>query len=124
MLLTFFISDYYYIRNKKGPKSLNVLPPDEHAQRRRLWNRGMSSDSLSEYEVMIARRAMQLMDKLSKEGGPINIISWLNYFSCVENIYVNIRCDGIDYFILSIKRFDFVGDMACVYSVFRMLQTL
>ncbi|KLO05397.1 cytochrome P450 [Schizopora paradoxa] len=80
---------YDYIKNKKGPKSLNVLPPEEHAKRRRLWNRGMSSESLAEYEGMIARRATQLMDKISKENGPINMIKWLDYFS-----------------------FDFVGDMA------------
>ena len=80
------VSDYHYIRNKKGPKSLNVLPPEEHATRRRLWNRGMSSESLAEYEAMIARRATQLMDKLSKGVGPINIMTWLDYFSCVDSV--------------------------------------
>ncbi|KLO18216.1 high nitrogen upregulated cytochrome P450 monooxygenase 1 [Schizopora paradoxa] len=80
---------YDSIKNKEGPKSLNVLPPEEHAKRRRLWNRGMNSESLTEYEIMITRRATQLMERLSKDDGPINIIKWLDYFS-----------------------FDFVGDMA------------
>ncbi|KAJ7895864.1 hypothetical protein B0H13DRAFT_1624186, partial [Mycena leptocephala] len=46
---------------RKGPSAplnLVVLQGDPHANRRRLWNRGMSTESLKEYEGIIAREQL------------------------------------------------------------------
>ncbi|KAJ6531615.1 high nitrogen upregulated cytochrome P450 monooxygenase 2 [Mycena vulgaris] len=62
---------------------------EAHANRRRIWNRGMSSDSLSEYESILAKRVAQLVARLAGLSGSVDISEWLSYFT-----------------------FDFMGDMA------------
>jgi len=49
----------------------------------------MSTESLKEYEGIIVRRAEQFVDAIEKISGPVDMVSWLSYFS-----------------------FDFMGDMA------------
>ncbi len=70
------------------PTILN-LSGDEHANRRRVWNRGFSTESLREYEDIIARRVEQLIEKIGAIDGPVDLSSWLSFF-----------------------QFDFMGDMA------------
>ncbi|KAJ7735244.1 cytochrome P450 [Mycena maculata] len=70
-------------------RSLLVLRGEAHANRRRIWNRGMSSESLKEYETILEKRVAQLVDRLEAFSGPVDISEWLNYFT-----------------------FDFMGDMA------------
>ena len=65
---------------------------EEHDNRRRLWNRGMSHESLVEYESVIVKRAAQLVNRLKeesrKEEKAVDIVQWINFFT-----------------------FDFMGDM-------------
>ncbi|KAJ7217075.1 cytochrome P450 [Mycena pura] len=76
-------------------RSLLTLQGEAHANRRRIWNRGMSSESLADYETILARRIAQLMERLeglSASGagaGAVDIAAWFSFFS-----------------------FDFMGDMA------------
>ena len=56
---------------------------DAHANRRRLWNRGMSSESLKEYEDVIVQRATQLLERLEGISGSVDLVSWINFFTCV-----------------------------------------
>lgn len=75
---------------------------DEHVKRRRLWDRGMSSDALDSYAGFIERRGRELVEEVegmmgthassSFEGEKevtVDIAKWIGYFS-----------------------FDFMGDMA------------
>ncbi|KAJ8502816.1 hypothetical protein ONZ45_g11411 [Pleurotus djamor] len=90
---------YYDARqDPTAPRNLIVLRGEEHAVRRRLWNRGMSSQSLDEYEGLIAIRANELLDRIGRLEGPVDISKWLSYFS-----------------------FDFMGDMAfgCGFNMIR-----
>ena len=56
---------------------------------RKLWNRAFSSTALKEYEVIMAKRARQLIDCLDirvhgsdrKEGAVLDMAAWLNYFT-------------------------------------------
>ena len=58
-------------------------------QQRKLWNRGFSSTALKEYEVIMAKRARQLIDRLENlvhgsdrnRGVVLDIAAWLNYFT-------------------------------------------
>lgn len=43
----------------------------------------MSSESIVEYEGMIARRAEQLVDALGRIKGAFDIAEWLTFFSYV-----------------------------------------
>ncbi|KAL0948343.1 hypothetical protein HGRIS_010929 [Hohenbuehelia grisea] len=90
---------YYDARqDPSAPRNLIVLRGEEHAVRRRLWNRGLSSASLKEYEVLLAARVAQLVERLQEQKGPIDVAKWLGFFS-----------------------FDFMGDMA-FGSGFNMLR--
>ncbi|KAF7375103.1 High nitrogen upregulated cytochrome P450 monooxygenase 2 [Mycena sanguinolenta] len=71
-----------------APANLLVLHGEPHANRRRLWNRGMSTESLSEYQQVIAKRATQLLDAIA-DAGVLDFAAWISYFT-----------------------FDFMGDMA------------
>ncbi|KAJ7923026.1 cytochrome P450 [Mycena leptocephala] len=83
---------YYEARkDPKAPLNLIVLQGEAHANRRRLWNRGMSTESLEGYKTTIAKRATQLLDCLA-DAPDLNFVdlsAWISYFS-----------------------FDFMGDMA------------
>lgn len=72
-----------------SPNNILNLSGDEHANRRRVWNRGFSTESLREYEDIIARRVEQLIEKIGAIDGPVDLSSWLSFF-----------------------QFDFMGDMA------------
>lgn len=66
---------------------------EEHANRHRLWNRGMSNESLKNYEPDIAKRSDELVHflKTSARSGNVDLNRAVGYFT-----------------------FDFMGDMACV----------
>ncbi|KAJ7461562.1 high nitrogen upregulated cytochrome P450 monooxygenase 2, partial [Mycena latifolia] len=82
-----------YYDPRKDPtvaaRPLDALQGDAHASRRRIWNRGMGSDSLQEYESIVANRVTQLVDRLEGLSGPVDISEWFSFFT-----------------------FDFMGDMA------------
>ncbi|EEB89704.1 hypothetical protein MPER_12169 [Moniliophthora perniciosa FA553] len=71
--------------------SVIVLSGEAHRNRRRLWNRGMNTDSLKEYEEIIRRRARELSEALaraSRKAGSIGprdsytfavLILWLTW---------------------------------------------
>ncbi|KAJ7481150.1 cytochrome P450 [Mycena galericulata] len=63
-------------------RSLLVLRGEAHANRRRIWNRGMSSESLEEYETILEERVAQLMERLGGlSGSTIDISKWFSYFT-------------------------------------------
>lgn len=65
--------------------SLLVLRGEAHANRRRIWNRGMSSESLKEYESILEKRVAQLVDRLGGLSGSIDIAEWFSYFTYALN---------------------------------------
>ena len=78
--------DYEARKDPKVPGNLICLTGEAHANRRRLWNRGMSSDSLREYEDIIVRRANQLIERLEGISGVVDLAAWLGYFTCVPSL--------------------------------------
>ncbi|KAJ7137813.1 cytochrome P450 [Mycena epipterygia] len=62
-------------------RSLLTLQGEAHASRRRIWNRGMSSESLKEYESILAKRVAQLVDRLEGLDGAVDISKWFSYFT-------------------------------------------
>ncbi|KIK52994.1 hypothetical protein GYMLUDRAFT_179526, partial [Collybiopsis luxurians FD-317 M1] len=74
---------YYEARtDPNAPGNLVTLSGEKHAMRRRLWNRGMSNESLKEYEAIITKRALQLAAQLSKpENTTADLSKWLGFFT-------------------------------------------
>ncbi|KAF7315571.1 hypothetical protein MIND_00072400 [Mycena indigotica] len=74
-------------------KSIINLRGEMHDNRRRIWNRGMSSESLRGYEDFLAIRLQQLLDRLDEIAkspkAELDISEWISYLT-----------------------FDFMGDMA------------
>ncbi|KAJ7352519.1 cytochrome P450 [Mycena albidolilacea] len=75
-------------KDPKAPSNLIAMQGEAHANRRRLWNRGMSTESLIEYEEVIAKRATQLLSGIA-DLELVDLAAWISYFA-----------------------FDFMGDMA------------
>ncbi|KAK7019301.1 cytochrome P450 [Favolaschia claudopus] len=62
--------------------TLQTLRGEEHASRRKIWNRGLSSEAIQEYEYILAKRVSQLADRLQElSGQPVNLAQWVGYFT-------------------------------------------
>ncbi|KAF7308180.1 hypothetical protein HMN09_00665800 [Mycena chlorophos] len=76
-------------------KALLNLRGDAHANRRRIWNRGMNSEGLKGFEHVLAKRLVIMLsqfDKMIAEGkgkSPVDLAAWFSYLT-----------------------FDFMGDLA------------
>ncbi|KAJ7633027.1 high nitrogen upregulated cytochrome P450 monooxygenase 2 [Roridomyces roridus] len=76
-----------YYDSRKDPRltsrNLLILRGEAHSHRRRIWNRGMSTESIDEYEsAILAKRVNQFMDKLEGlQGTPFDISAWFGYFT-------------------------------------------
>ncbi|KAK1224555.1 hypothetical protein PQX77_012534 [Marasmius sp. AFHP31] len=77
----------YLARSPVGlPPPLIVAIGEEHSNRRRIWARGFSSDSIKEYQQIIIARANELTEGLSARAGQeVNLMDWMNFFAWVLN---------------------------------------
>ncbi|KAJ7220140.1 cytochrome P450 [Mycena pura] len=61
---------------------LALRDPDEHARRRRAWNRAFSTPALKDYQVLIDARISQLVDILgTKVGTSVDLSKWLGWLT-------------------------------------------
>jgi cytochrome P450 len=85
--------DYEHKNPRRSSRNILGLRGTAHANRRRLWNRGLSSESVQDYEPLLEMRITQLLGRLEGfRDGPVDIAKWFGFFT-----------------------FDFMGDMAYVY---------
>lgn len=85
----------------------------DHATRRKRWNRAFSTVSVKEYEPIVIKRALQLVDELQRRSTKeqpnaqnyVDLAQWLSFFTYVSSALY--RQDLIWYY-----RTDFMGDMA------------
>lgn len=81
-LLLFSLEDYLARKDPNAPGNLIVLTGESHANRRRLWNRGMGSEAMKDYDLIIHRRAEQLVDKLEGlTGRVVDLAAWFGYYA-------------------------------------------
>ncbi len=72
-----------------SPSLIAQRDPAKHLQQRKPWNRAFASTALKEYEVIMAKRARQLIDCLENlvqgsgrtDGAVLDMATWLNYFT-------------------------------------------
>ena len=88
--------NYKGLESRAVPGSIQPLvairDPHQHAARRKLWQRGMTTESLRGYEPTIAKRSLQLVDTLetaARKDEEVDLAKWIGYLT-----------------------FDFMGDMA------------
>ena len=63
---------------------ISIRDYKEHAPRRRPWNRAFTTSMIKEYEPVIVKRVLQLVEHLEKKvGKELNLTEWLNYFTYV-----------------------------------------
>ncbi|KAL5498761.1 hypothetical protein ACEPAH_2116 [Sanghuangporus vaninii] len=68
------------------PSLISMRSVHEHAKRRKRWNRAFNSAAVKEYEPIVQKRVLQLVDELEKRSTRNNIVSvslsqWLGYFT-------------------------------------------
>ena len=104
-------SGYSARQDPRAPNNLFILTGEEHANRRRLWNRGMSNQSLMDYEPVIAKRSQELVEffRSSARFGSIDLNRAIGYFTfdfMGDMAYVSYRfCASEDGLILTLQRF-------------------
>jgi cytochrome P450 len=53
----------------------------DHAKRRKIWDRGFSSNALAEYKPFILKRNQELIQRLSeRENQVVDLHRWGGYF--------------------------------------------
>ncbi|KAJ7454733.1 cytochrome P450 [Mycena latifolia] len=68
--------------NREVRPLLALRDPEEHARRRRAWNRAFSTPALKDYEILIDARVSQLVDILTtKIGTPVDLSKWLGWLT-------------------------------------------
>ena len=87
-----FVVGYDSRQDLRASKNLQVLNGDAHANRRRLWNRGFSTESLESYSDIIESRAAQLIDCLERQPGRICLSSFFSRFAFVFHPYFGFPC--------------------------------
>lgn len=63
----------------------------EHTGRRKRWNRAFSTVSVKEYEPIVIKRALQLVDELQRRStkeqsnaeNSLDLAQWLSFFTSV-----------------------------------------
>ncbi|KAF9075642.1 cytochrome P450 [Rhodocollybia butyracea] len=77
---------YYLARqDERAPSNLLTLTGEKHASRRRVWNRGFNADALVEYDGILAKCAVELVEGMQVDSeaskGEVDLTAWFNYFS-------------------------------------------
>ncbi|KAJ7231273.1 cytochrome P450 [Mycena haematopus] len=68
-------------RHKDTPPTIVSLSGEAHAAKRRVWNRAMTSNCIREYELLVAKRATQLVSRLRDQTSAVDIVHWLELFA-------------------------------------------
>ncbi|KAJ7760753.1 cytochrome P450 [Mycena maculata] len=71
------------VPENRGARPLLALrDPEEHARRRRAWNRAFSTPALKDYGILIDARISQLVDILNtKVETPLDLSKWLGFLT-------------------------------------------
>ncbi|KAG7090507.1 hypothetical protein E1B28_009620 [Marasmius oreades] len=65
------------------PPSLISLSGQDRIDRRRVWSRGFTSEQIKEYQPIIEKKVVQLVDSLlaRSNSGSVDLLKWFNFFS-------------------------------------------
>ncbi|KAF7322341.1 hypothetical protein HMN09_00011800 [Mycena chlorophos] len=68
-------------RHASTPPTIVSLIGDAHTSKRRVWNRGMTSPAIREYNVFLVKRTQQLIERLQNQTTSVDIVFWLDLFA-------------------------------------------
>lgn len=65
-----------------NPALISLRDTSLHQTRRKPWNRAFSTLATKEYQPIIIRRAVQLVDRLAEhKGATIDLAQWFGFFA-------------------------------------------
>ncbi|RPD60596.1 high nitrogen upregulated cytochrome P450 monooxygenase 2 [Lentinus tigrinus ALCF2SS1-7] len=65
----------------KNLTMMGLRDPEEHALRRRPWNRGLNQTAIKEYEHPLTARVQLLVRRLEEQKGEVDLSKWMGMFS-------------------------------------------
>lgn len=66
---------------------ITIIDPQEHAQRRKIWDKSLNTKAVLGYQGMLSARIGQLVDALEKrEGSEVDLALWLSCLSYVGSL--------------------------------------
>lgn len=95
------------ILNPPIPSLVAIRDSAERTRRRRTWNRGFNPIAMRQYEPIVHKRVIQLLETLSQRGR-VDLAEMFGYFAFV--FYSSFK-SFVDLFPI---RFDVMADMASV----------
>ena len=72
------------------PSLVAIRDGAEHARRRRTWNRGFNPVAMKQYELMVHKRIIQMIEVLVQRGH-IDLAELLGYFTFVSPFIAHLR---------------------------------
>ena len=68
------------------PAMIAMRSVHDHAVRRKRWNRAFNTAAVKDYEVIVQKRALQLVGELGKRSikngvSSVDLAKWLSYFT-------------------------------------------
>ena len=66
------------------PPLIGVRDGPEHAKRRRTWNRGFNPAAMKDYEPMVHKRVLELLETIVQRG-QVDLCEMFGYFTSVPS---------------------------------------
>jgi cytochrome P450 len=73
--------DYDARHDPRAPGNLLVLRGQAHADRRRLWSRAFTNESLEEYDEPLLKRIQSLIDRLAEAPPQVDLSPLISLFA-------------------------------------------
>ncbi|KAL5498826.1 hypothetical protein ACEPAH_2181 [Sanghuangporus vaninii] len=72
--------------HSSAPTLIAIRSTQEHARRRKRWNRAFNSSAVKEYEQVVQKRALQLISELEKRSvkngvHSVSLAEWISFFA-------------------------------------------
>ena len=98
---------------------ISIVDKQEHARRKRFWNRGFSTAALKDYESLVIKRTLQLVEVLSSKNMKeiIDLTTWIKFFR-----YAAMSSLALAQIKLLHYSYDAMTDIACVKPIYRQKQ--
>lgn len=83
---------YLSRQDERAPHNLLTLTGEKHAERRRAWNRALNTDALDEYDEILVKNGLQLVEGMQANShGEVDLTAWFNYFRYGPHVLIVIR---------------------------------
>lgn len=71
---------YLARQDERAPFNLLTLTGEKHSERRKVWNHALNANALVEYDEILVKSGLQLVDGIANSHGEVDLTAWFNYF--------------------------------------------